>query len=149
MQYAADPEKNKKATRKWQASNAEKIATWKTANQNKVREIRNRSMRKWRQANPVKARNAVRKSTYGLTEQDITDLLRIQNHRCKLCECLIHDKHGLKNSSGKAHVDHDHQAGAVRGLLCRSCNLGLGFFERFISMGVTTDALSAYTKQGQ
>jgi hypothetical protein len=42
-----------------------------------------------------------------------------QNHRCLLCE----KKRFLV-------IDHCHETGVVRGLLCRHCNTAVGFFER-------------------
>jgi recombination endonuclease VII len=49
---------------------------------------------------------------YGMSEQDMLDLLRLQEGRCAAC--------GRKFSQGRRpNVDHDHgPGGAVRGLLC-------------------------------
>lgn len=44
-----------------------------------------------------------------------------QMSRCMICP----DEIELRT----AHIDHCHETGAVRGLLCRSCNLGLGHFK--------------------
>ena len=43
-----------------------------------------------------------------------------QNNRCKICEKSSTDE--INNFA----VDHCHSTGVVRGLLCRSCNTGIG-----------------------
>lgn len=63
------------------------------------------------------------KKVYGLTESQFLSLHAQQGGRCKIC--LKHESdmaHGL-------HVDHCHETGLVRGLLCFNCNRGLGSFK--------------------
>jgi Recombination endonuclease VII len=60
------------------------------------------------------------KSQYGLTEDDYNKLLEEQNFSCALCR-----KH-LSTQKRRLCVDHDHETGKVRGLLCARCNGALG-----------------------
>lgn len=57
---------------------------------------------------------------YGLTPESVQELLKLQQGLCKICS---------KNISKKFHIDHSHQTGKVRGLLCNNCNMGLGLFK--------------------
>jgi hypothetical protein len=52
--------------------------------------------------------------TYGLTSADYDTLLEAQGGKCAICR-------GRPQSKRLA-VDHDHNTGAVRGLLCSRCN---------------------------
>lgn len=63
------------------------------------------------------------KKNYGITPEDYYDMLDEQEGKCKICSTHIDDidKHVL-------YVDHDHNTGNVRGLLCQQCNTGLGMF---------------------
>ena len=55
---------------------------------------------------------------HGLSIDDYESLLSIVPG-CAICGELPKDKYAL-------HIDHDHKTGRVRGLLCNSCNTGLG-----------------------
>lgn len=55
---------------------------------------------------------------YNITPEDYQAMLAVQNGTCAIC------KQGPGKS--KLQVDHDHDTGQVRGLLCVSCNSGLG-----------------------
>ena len=57
---------------------------------------------------------------YGLDRQSYQELLIKQKGKCVLC---------LREFSSTPHIDHDHETGKVRGLLCYPCNSGLGQFE--------------------
>lgn len=54
---------------------------------------------------------------YGLTGRDHAALVQAQDGRCAICSSR--PRAGLV-------IDHDHDTGKVRGLLCNNCNLGLG-----------------------
>lgn len=56
--------------------------------------------------------------TYGITITQYDELLNAQGGTCAGCEA--------RPESQRLFVDHDHETGEVRGLLCSSCNLGLG-----------------------
>jgi hypothetical protein len=59
---------------------------------------------------------------YSLSWQDYEHMKHMQAGGCAICKCDIPE-------GGKINVDHDHKTGKVRGLLCRDCNLALGFFK--------------------
>lgn len=68
---------------------------------------------------------------HGLTEERYVEMLKSQDERCAICGSREPD------SFGRAwHIDHDHSCcpgtygceRCVRGLLCQSCNQGLGYF---------------------
>ena len=65
-------------------------------------------------------RNLVR--TYGITQQDYLRMVEEQENLCYVCE-----KHGDKSAPYyKLVVDHNHDTGEVRRLLCSHCNTALG-----------------------
>lgn len=58
---------------------------------------------------------------YGMTIEDYDRMFAEQNGGCAICG-------GTPTRTEHLHVDHDHETGRIRGLLCDSCNLGLGKF---------------------
>jgi uncharacterized protein with PIN domain len=56
---------------------------------------------------------------FGMTVQDLKDMLDAQNHRCAICDTDL----------VKPSIDHDHTTGRVRALLCFRCNSRLTAIE--------------------
>ena len=61
---------------------------------------------------------------YGITQADYDDILVEQKDRCAIC--LTDEPPVSAGVRERWHIDHDHETGQVRGLLCRGCNLMLG-----------------------
>lgn len=63
------------------------------------------------------------KKRYGIDLQEYSSLLKKQKYKCKIC--------GDKKKANKdaLPVDHCHKTGKVRGILCPTCNAGLGSFK--------------------
>lgn len=67
-----------------------------------------------------------RKRNYGISDEEYQALKIAQGGVCAICgqsEIRIH-----KGAQMDLCVDHDHETGEVRGLLCWHCNAGLGHF---------------------
>lgn len=73
---------------------------------------------KWRNKNTDRTREYALQYNYGLSLEAYDKLLEAQQGLCAIC------RHSCP--SGPLCVDHDHSTGAIRGLLCRKCNVGIG-----------------------
>lgn len=99
--------------KRWRARNPEKAraasASWISRNQDK----RSSYMREWQLQN-----------SYGIGVEQYDSILAEQGGMCAICST---DK-----PTGKWKVfavDHDHDTGQVRGLLCNECNRGMGLLK--------------------
>lgn len=78
----------------------------------------------WRKQNPDKHRGHKLKSRYGIDAAEWKQMFDAQGGRCAIC-----GSEEPKGRNGVFHVDHCHETGAVRALLCHNCNHGLGYFQ--------------------
>lgn len=69
-------------------------------------------------------RNSKMKAKYGITLDDYEAMLETQDGHCAICPATTPGRANRRY----LYVDHDHETGAVRGLLCGNCNDGLGRF---------------------
>ena len=65
------------------------------------------------------------KYEYGITLDDYNKMFNEQEGKCAICQ---RHQNELKKI---LYVDHDHKTGEVRGLLCKNCNVALGFYEKY------------------
>jgi hypothetical protein len=57
-------------------------------------------------------------------------MLAAQDHKCAICgDPIIRGRRGAGIGQHGLHIDHCHNGGGVRGLLCEHCDRGLGQFK--------------------
>lgn len=96
------------------------------------------NQRRWRAENPAKAKAKQERDSlerkfrqHGLTLDQYHSMAERQDFLCILCE---QEPERRNTKDGREHldgfvIDHDHQTGKVRGLLCYNCNVGLGMLQ--------------------
>lgn len=62
----------------------------------------------------------MRRRKYRLSAAAFQRLIEQAADRCMICNTEL---------NGDFHIDHCHESGAVRGILCERCNFGLGWFD--------------------
>ena len=81
--------------------------------------------RRFRNAQPDYNHSRNLQRRYGLSVDEYQTLLANQNFACPICEVEISNTIEYKGKRPVA-VDHNHETGDVRGILCSMCNLMLG-----------------------
>ena len=69
----------------------------------------------------VKARNERLLRVYGISAAEYDVIFTNQRGQCKIC--------GEKAKTKRLSIDHDHDTGRIRGLLCNNCNAAVGFLK--------------------
>jgi hypothetical protein len=95
---------------------------------------------------------------YRLTSKEYLQMLADQDFSCAICSCNV------TGTDKVLVVDHNHETGEVRGLLCSTCNTGLGMFKdsinnlsnamKYLKRSVNEDSVSeeqreAFTELGK
>lgn len=75
---------------------------------------------------PQRRRSNTMRRLYGITTEQYDAMFDEQDGRCAICR-LPEQMTRLGVTRGLC-VDHDHETGRVRGLLCAACNFALGKF---------------------
>jgi hypothetical protein len=65
------------------------------------------------------------KKKYNISPEDYDKMFEDQQGHCAIC---------LKTSTKALHVDHNHETGKIRALLCSHCNVGLGHFKESLNL---------------
>ena len=86
--------------------------------------------RKWAEQNPERVREYRQKDSWtlakrcarrGITPEELVDVYERQEECCAICKTEIE----LIDSA----IDHNHNTGEFRGVLCKRCNRALGMFK--------------------
>jgi hypothetical protein len=97
-------------TRAWQKQNPERYRASKIA---------------WQKQNPEKRREYFLRRSYGIGLDDYNTMMIKQENKCLICR----REFVIGNKARSPVVDHCHNTGRVRGILCHNCNSGLGLLE--------------------
>ena len=108
------------------------------------------AVREWAAEHPEEFEERKRSShlrkSFGITSEQYEKILAKQGGGCAICGATTDDiGHPTQRH---LHVDHDHETGLVRGILCFNCNRGLGsFHEDVFVLANALDYLQSATQE--
>jgi len=113
------------ANRAWHQENKRDRSAWRAEHSDKVKKYNKVAYSKMtdEQKKLISRRSTLAK--YGLTPEDYQVMFDMQDGKCSVCQ---RTPEGNGVSRHNLVVDHDHDTGQVRALLCDFCNRGLGIF---------------------
>ena len=115
-------EKNRKSPRKQCKKCKAKLQKARRKSNPLVKENDKKTVTAYREKNRDKINHYDFKRKYGITIEDKFNILNKQNNCCAICSIKLEGKE-------IPYMDHCHETGAIREVLCRQCNVGLGLFK--------------------
>ena len=125
-------EKQRERMKRWRAANRDRIKSyqkaWRVENAVAVAEYQKEYHKEYRTRDEVKSDNMRRNlwKNYKMTPTEFNELWEAQSGKCAICSVDMAPRGRTPNSVA---VDHNHENGSVRGLLCRTCNVGIGYLK--------------------
>lgn len=83
---------------------------------------------RYRTIGALESRHRHLKDTYGISAEEYESMFASQSGVCAICKKPETARQGSGTLKSLA-VDHCHDTGEIRGLLCSSCNPGIGHFK--------------------
>ena len=124
---------NRAAVKKWNQENRDRRREYDREYYQNNKDRKREYKREWDQNNTDRRRERHLLRKYGLTLEMYNELLAAQGGVCAYC--------GTSDPGGRGafHVDHDHSCcpgektcgECINGLLCSTCNIGLGHYVKF------------------
>lgn len=104
--------------------------------------------REYRKVNPGQFKGYCLKRDYGISLEAYTEMLVKQSGCCAICGAANGSERSNNNGRKVLAVDHNSRIGAIRGLLCSRCNVGIGNFQENSEwLRKAADYLEAHTKK--
>lgn len=123
-------EKQRERMKRWREANRDHIKSyqkvWREQNAVQVADYQKEYHKEYKTREEVQAETKRRGlwKAYRMTPKEFNALWVSQDGKCAICDVDMMPKGRTPTSVA---VDHNHVNGAVRGLLCRVCNVGIGY----------------------
>jgi hypothetical protein len=113
---------------------AEQALRWRESNPARYRELleRGNRQREWTPERADRSRWYRIERDYGLTKDQFRAFWDQHGGACGICalqlrERAVRTERGVRTTPDLAAIDHCHETGKVRGLLCQNCNTAIGY----------------------
>ena len=101
--------------------------------------------RNWNRKNKEKVHGQQIKQKYGIGLEEFNAMYKAQGGCCAICKTDKNDFRVTSRQHYRFAVDHCHETGKVRGLLCNACNRGIGFLKDDADL---LEAAASYLRSG-
>ena len=123
--YEMYKEKQNESSREWKRKNKEAVKVSRKEYRRLNKDKEDKNSRQWKATHKRQTRDTGLKYYYGISLECFEKMLATQKNRCGICTEKFTGKRPLVPC-----IDHAHTGTKeIRGLLCTSCNSGIGLFE--------------------